>query len=170
MFLCRFVEILVRAVPVPQFQDFLIRRHVHGCPRCSVRLITQKQARNFLNVESDFASNPEFNTAIKEKIKQAKREKELGKPLHRPFGRWEITAAGLIVAIGVILWFSRDRGGDRIHPEAGPPEKFRINHLVVDGVETNPMIIQPQESDMVIIWIERNIISPNRNGELGGLR
>ena len=168
MLFCRLVEILVIAVPWRGFQDILVRRHVLKCPRCEGRLISRDVALQFLSGERDVEEDPVFVRTVKKRVSEGASLEEPRRPRVRSFGRWAASVAGLMLILVSLFWFSRSRGDDPGRLETDRGEKFRINYLNADGAPADALVIQPRDSDMVIIWVDRNIGSPDRNGEPGG--
>ena len=168
MFFCGLVEFLVSALPVRGLQDFLVRRHVQKCPRCAGRLISREEARLCLEGERDVPEDPIFVRKVAGRAAQEMTRKGPWRSRKKPFARWAYAAAGLLFFVGVLLWFSRGGGRNSGRLAVDTREKFRINYLKVDGAPADALIIQPRDSDMVIIWVDRNFGSPNRDGNPGG--
>jgi hypothetical protein len=168
MILCRLVDLLLGVLPLSRFQDILLRSHVRNCPRCKSRLVSRKEAGFYLSSETDFGSDPGFNKTIREKAALRPAFERPRQSRSRSTVRWAAAAAGLMLISTAVLWFSGNMREKRIEYEDQPPEKFRINRLIVEGTPADALVIHPRESDMVIIWIERHFGSPDRNGEQGG--
>jgi hypothetical protein len=168
MFLCKFVDILSRALPLRRLQDLLLRHHVRGYPRCESHLVSREEAGFYLSSETDFPEDPGFTRAVMQKAALRPAVERPKQSERRLIARWAVTAAGLLLIALALLWFSGNRSEILVEHMAQPPERFRINRLIVEGVPADPLIVHPRGSDMVIIWIERHFGSPDRNGEQGG--
>jgi hypothetical protein len=170
MAFCRLVEFLVNVVPLRSLQDCLVRRHVQKCPCCAERLVSREEARLSLSGERDVAEDPDFVRKVVARAARSEPSADIAGFGARRFVRWAAAAAGLVLVVGATLWFVLGRGGGpgQTGPGPGEGDTFRINFLNVDGAPAETMLIQPRDSDMVIIWVDRNLGSPDRNGEPGG--
>jgi len=168
MFFCKLVEFLINILPSRGFQDFLVRRHVITCSRCKGRLISREVALQLLSGEKDVEEDPLFVRAVKKRASEGALLEEPRRPRVRLFAQWAASVAGLMFVVASLLWLSRSRGDNHSRLETDEGEKFRINYLNVDGAPAEALVIQPRDSDMVIIWVDRSFGSPDRNGEPGG--
>lgn len=161
---CKIVEFLIQAMPGRIFQDALIRLHVHKCPRCEARLASRETARRCLNHETDIEEDPAFARKVLAKAAPGTSPGEARRTRTGTFPRWAYAAAALVIGLGAVLWFFEGRKDDP-GQTTGTTEKFRINYLNVDGAPAGALVIQPEESDLIIIWADREA----RGGEPGGL-
>jgi hypothetical protein len=168
MIYCRLAEFVINAIPIRGLQDFLIRRHVQKCPRCEARLISREAARSFLNADMNIAEDPGFVRTVMARAARRNSPEVAGPTGAHGFARWAAAAAGLALVVGVTLWLVLDERGASGRKETEGGETFRINYLNVDGAPVNPLVIQPRDSDMVIIWADRDLGSPDRIGKPGG--
>ena len=164
---CRLVEFVINTIPVRKFQDFLIRRHVQRCPRCQTRLVSREAVRLGMTNEEDIGANESFFRAVAARVARGRTTRALGRVSPLPFGRWAV-ATGLLLTAGAVLWLVLAQGDGPVRVISDESEKFRINYFNVDGAAANPLVIQPRDSDLVIIWADRDLGSLDRKGEPGG--
>lgn len=164
MVFCRLVEFLIDTIPVRAFQDSLVRHHVQRCRRCEDRLVDRVSARLCLAGEDRIADDPAFVRKVRARAAQKIVSEAPGRPPAYSPLRWAAAVAGLVLVVGLGLWLVLDRASDRGRAGAENAEIFRINYLNVDGAPADTLVIQPRESNLVIIWVDREF----RDGEPGG--
>ena len=155
MMSCRLANRLASVLPSRMLRDNLLLRHMEKCPRCGARLVSKQEARSWLIGAGDVEDDPAFWPAVKGKV----RGRASGKPFE-PQPRYlivrrraAITALFLLVAVGIL--FIPKPVPETASPEIDrPPVRFRLNSIMIDGRPINPVVIQPRESDLVIIWAD----------------
>jgi hypothetical protein len=154
------VESLYALVPLKLWRGFLIRRHMEKCPACLASLASREEAGELLVGEAGAAAGPGFWTKV-EAVIAGDSGPEKSKALlietrpSPPRWGWAVATAGLgVLLIG--LFFLGDFRAARV-PANALQARFELDYVRVGGEPANAVIYQPQGSDMIIIWAEKNL-------------
>lgn len=132
----------------------MIRLHIQKCPLCQKKIASLEEAKLFLTQESDIGEMEGLWPAVKKRL-GAEEKKE--RHLFWPRWRWTAGAAAVIVAVVVGFWFYSAFLRDKTVTEENMVEKFQINYIRIEKKPAQTYIYWPQESDMVLVWAEKNI-------------
>ena len=155
MWRCRMVEGLFRFLPFSAWQDWLIRRHVLGCPQCSAKLAALDEVRALLVQEQELGVGADLWPVEKSRLRtglQPKTAASTGGVFHS-IGRWAAIAVGLTVAAATSLWLYR---GNRGVETTDRSEKMRIDYIRIEDRPARAYVYQPQDMDMTLVWVEKN--------------
>ena len=154
MGLCRICESLYEKAPFGFIRGLLIRGHMENCPVCRACLASPDEARSVLAQARDFAGRAGIRVAIQSRLKTEIKLSPDVAGFH--FLRW-VSAVGMIVAIlAGAFWLFRKSPVDNPRMETPSPEVFRLDNLLVGGEPARVIIYQPRNSDMVVVWAEKN--------------
>lgn len=155
MFSCRLAELLVKVLPIRRARDMVLRRHMESCPRCAERLLSRAEARAWLISDGEVEDDPRFWPAVRERIRRE--EAALGTRLAviRPVWQRAAAVAGFLLLAGAGFWLYRELGRGIASPEREAQIRFRVNSLTVGGEPAGALVIQPPDTDLVIIWVDR---------------
>jgi hypothetical protein len=157
MRLCRICEYLYEKSPFGFVRGLLIRGHMENCPVCRAGLASPEEVRSILAQARDFAGRAGIWAAIQSRLKTEKPEAGLAPAAAGSrLLRWA-SAVGMIVAISAgAFWLFRNSPVDNPRRESPSPEVFRLDDLRVGGEPARAIIYQPRNSDMVVVWAEKN--------------
>jgi anti-sigma factor RsiW len=155
----KLIDFLFFILPLKAWKDSLLRRHVEGCPACSRRLASQEEARRVLIRSDKIRGLDSFWPEVEKKLASAPVKTAPFKPSLALQWRWAIASAGVILAALAVFWLGR---GFKIQPPvpASPrvaEERFAIRYLKIEDKPARAYIFQPQGSEMIFIWAEKNI-------------
>jgi len=154
MFKCKIIDFFFFIFPLKRWRDFLIRHHVQQCSVCQEKLAGVEDVKSFLFQESDVGDMVEIWPVVKEEPGEGKsREQRAG----RSRLRWAVGLASLfaaaVVVVGLYLAFSPKKG-----PSMGDlQERFQINYIEIENKPAKTYIYHPCDSNMIIVWAEKNI-------------
>ncbi|MBC8359272.1 MAG: hypothetical protein H8E54_10075 [Candidatus Aminicenantes bacterium] len=154
MFKCRIIDFFFFIFPLKRWRDFLIRHHVQKCSVCQEKLAGVEDVKSFLFQESDVGDMVEIWPVVKEELEEEKsREQRAVKPRLR----WAVGLASLFVAavvvVGLYFTLSSKKG-----PSMGDlQERFQINYISIENKPAKTYIYRPGDSNMIIVWAEKNI-------------
>lgn len=154
MGLCRICEGIYEKAPFGFIRGLLIRGHMGNCPVCRAGLASPEEALSVLAQARDFEERAGIWTAVRSRLK---RETNLA-PDHAgfPLLRW-ISAAGMVVAISAgAFWLYMNSSADAPLGSSASSGLFRLDDLKVGGKPARAVIYQPRDSDMVVVWAEKN--------------
>lgn len=153
---CRTVELVYDAVPLPALRAWLIRAHLEKCPRCQARLASRDEARGLL-VAPDRLGDAE--SLWRRIALDAGRLPGRASPAPAVAGlkaRWAAAAALAVLVAATGFWLLRETGGPGRAPGAGgPPDRFDIAYVNVDGAPAQTFVYRPQGSDTVFVWAQK---------------
>ncbi|MDH4196870.1 MAG: hypothetical protein OEW05_05635 [Candidatus Aminicenantes bacterium] len=155
MFRCRFAELLVKALPLRWARDLVLRRHMERCPHCAERLLSRAEARAWLVSDDEVEDDPSFWPALRDKIRRDEAAIGSCPAVIRPVWRWTAAVAGFLLLSGAGFWLYRELGQGTVSIMADAQLRFRVNSLTVGGEPAGAMVIQPPDTDLVIIWVDR---------------
>ena len=157
---CKTVEFLYAIVPLKLWRGFLIRRHIEKCPGCLASWASREEAgkllvRGVVGVAVGRSLWAGVEAAIAE---DPGREKSKAGILQRPpVRRWGWAVATAFLGVLLISFvFLKDFRPGRVSAEA-VQARFELDSVRVGGQPANAVIYQPQGSDMIIIWAEKNL-------------
>lgn len=154
MFRCRVISIFFSFFPFKRWQDFLIRHHIQECPACRNKLASAEEVRVLLIQEGEAENFADLWSGIRTKLTD-KEQKERDSFWFR--WRWAFRAAGLfaVIAAGILIYtLSIREMGTSIENMA---ERFQINYIKVENKPARAFLFQPQGSEMIIVWAEKNM-------------
>jgi hypothetical protein len=145
---------LAAIIPSGRLQDILLSQHAESCPRCGEHLLSKDEAQVWLFDKEDIEADPGFWPAVKDRIGSEKSKKTARPAVSIPRSvRWASVAA-LIISIVAGIWLFRKPGPEGSSPATDQPIRFRLDYLKVDSKQVNPVVIQPADSGLVIIWVD----------------
>ncbi len=156
---CKTVSFFYALIPLSQWRDFLIRRHIEGCAHCQARLASRPESRALFVQEGTMSVGRSLWKAVESQLADEahKPTKVLGR--RAPAGwrprNWAVAAALLLVLV-TGYWILKDLQPEAVTAGAAAPAHFELAYARVDGQPANVVIYQPQGSDMIIVWAERN--------------
>ncbi len=140
--------------PLNEWRDLLIRIHIQKCPPCQKRIASLEEAKHILIQEGEVGDMDGLWLTVKPRLSAPERKE---RHLFWPRWRWAAGAAAVVVAIVVGFWFYSATLHDRGAAEENMIEKFQINYIKIDQKPARAYVFWPQESDMILIWAEKNI-------------
>jgi hypothetical protein len=141
-------------IPSRRLRDIFLSHHAERCPRCGANLLSKNEARPWFFDKRDIHDDPSFWPAVRDKIGSEKSKKTSRPMVSFPKSlRWASIAA-LFISIVAGIWLVRKAGPEGNSPSTDQPVRFRLDYLRVDGRQVDPVVIQPADSDLVIIWVE----------------
>jgi hypothetical protein len=115
-------------------------------------MLSKVEARRWLVEGKDVEDDPGFWPAVRDKVRQRRSGDDLHpSPRYLVTRRWAAIAA-LMLLIVAGIWFMEKSGPGVISPATDYPIRFRLNYIRIDGAPAEPVIIQPQDTDLVIVW------------------
>ena len=121
---CKLVEFLFAVLPLKQWQDFLIRRHMQDCPSCQEKLASRSDVLELMVREEKIAEDGALWDGFKSKFRDVDRdEKSIGSPQWK--WAYGVVAAFVIVA-GIFVVSNISRWGD------GLGEDISGDHFQID--------------------------------------
>jgi hypothetical protein len=160
---CKTANALYRLVPVGIIRRVLIHAHMEHCPHCQARLISRSEAAGLFVRPENAGGTDELWRRL---AARSEVESPGGlRPLQsRP--RWAVFAAAsvLLVFAAASFWLMRGvRTAETRAALAPPTATFEIDYVRVGGAPAQAYVYQPRESDMIIVWVEKN---PKIKGEV----
>ena len=159
--MCKLIRFLYISIPILDFRDFLIQKHLGDCPHCQREWEIDRKTEESLWMPGWIKKESSLFPRIQEKIKRARVEQEEApstKIMTTFFPRWQWTLAGLvlIILVGMILVV------DKILIQPSPETEFslalknpqvKIIHAEISGKKAKPFIYQTQEN--LYIWFDK---------------
>jgi hypothetical protein len=155
---CKMVEFLYEAVPIGAWRAFLVRRHMDVCPACLKKLLSLDEARSLLVSPM----KPEECLGLRRRLlgvreKSAPDPRAAGRMGPGWFWKWASGAAMLFALAAAGFWLLRDSGREiPVADKIGPPERFELDYIRVGGQPASAYVYQPQGTEMIIVWAEKN--------------
>ena len=156
MFLCRMVDLLYEGIPLGFWRTFLIRRHMEACPVCRAKLASREEAWSVLVQAKDVAEKARIWAGIRGRLQNETEEAAIPGGAHSLLWRWASGAAMLIAVAAAGFWLFRSGRSVDSRLERPAIESLLINDLRVGGEPARAIIYQPRDSDMVVVWAEKN--------------
>lgn len=154
MFLCQIIKFFFNIFPLKTWQAYLIRSHIEKCTKCQSELANAEEVKPLLFRGSEVGEETGLWTTVKAQLREEKRKERL---FLRPRWQWGFATAVLFAVIMVSVWLN-------VIPmlSIGPSEElgsgsFQIHYLRVDGEPAQAFLYQPQGSDMIFVWAEKNL-------------
>jgi hypothetical protein len=151
---CRLVDVLASLLPLRIIRDSVRLRHEEKCPKCQEKLLSKWEARPWIFEARDMEDDPNFWPAVKSRIQRLAAAKSLRPLLLLPGVQKWAAIAGLALLMAAGFLIVRTSGPRTMSPDAGGPTRFRLDYLKSDGAPVEPVIIQPRDTDLVIIWVD----------------
>ncbi|TET74005.1 MAG: hypothetical protein E3J56_03235 [Candidatus Aminicenantes bacterium] len=154
MFRCKIINIFFSFFPFKRWQDFLIRHHIQECPACRNKLASAKKVRVLLIQEGEAENFADLWPGVRKKLTE-KEQEERDSFWFR--WRWAFRSAGLfaVIAAGILIYtLSIREMGTSMENMA---ERFQINYIKVENKPARAFLFQPQGSEMIIVWAEKNM-------------
>ncbi len=149
---CRIVDTLTSCLPWRFARDAIRLRHGEACPLCGKRLASKAEAGSLIRTGEGVGDGKEFWSGVKRRIEHSGGARPAPlRPRLSPASNWAALAgAAALVAAGFLII----RGGAprTALSRTGEPVRFEIGSLKVDGKSVTPVVIQPEGSDLVIVW------------------
>ena len=153
---CRMVDVLYRWLPLRSVRGLLIRTHMEKCEHCQSRLVSRSEAEALLVKPGGAKADERLWRAVEARAGQSVRIPE--KKRAWLGWEWAAGAASLLAVTAASFWLLRgvESGGVRADL-VRPPERFEIEYINVGGEPAQAFVYQPQASDIVFVWVSRNL-------------
>ena len=156
---CKTVEFFYALIPLKPWRGFLIRRHIEKCPGCLAGLASREEAGSLLVREAGADIGPSLWAEIEAAIAKDSHEEKAGDRIIQPSPgrRWGWAAA--TACLGVLLisfFFLKDFRPESTSADA-VQARFDLEYVRVGGQPANAVIYEPQGSDMIIVWVGKNL-------------
>jgi hypothetical protein len=157
MAFCKIVDVLYAVVPLRPFRDYLIRRHMEGCPRCQARLLSRAEAKGLFVAPEAVGDTKRLWQRISSRVGPALETQGRQPAPARAGWRWA-TAAALTAVVAVTgFWLLREVGKPGFDAgSVGPADRFQIDYVNVGGAPAQTFVYQPQGTDTVFVWAGKN--------------
>lgn len=153
MIRCRVLNVLLAVIPINGIKDRLIQRHINKCPGCRESLASREEIQRVLIREADIGSLDGFWPGIRKKLeKPGLTLKGSGRGHRLNLG---FSAAGALVGFLAVA-FSLNTFLTRFSPSNTLGGAFEIHHIRVDNQPARTFIVQPRETDMILVWAEKS--------------
>lgn len=149
---CRIVDALTAVIPWRFARDSIRLHHAERCAVYRRRLLSRDEAGSLIGDEKEAGDGKGFWSGVRTRIRDyEKAGPTLAPPRLSRASKWAALtgAAALAAAAFLIIW-----GGAPQTPlsGAGEPMRFELGSLKVNGESVTPVVIQPEGSDVVIVW------------------
>jgi hypothetical protein len=147
------VNFLFSIFPFKIWQDFLLQKHIQNCPACQENLASLEEAKSLIIQEGEVEGLEGLWPKVKVQLTKDKRKERL---FRLPSWGWNIGAACLLIVVLLSIWFYQ------LAPPGKAPEKditspFQIKYIRIYGQPARTYLFQPQDSNMIIVWAEKDI-------------
>lgn len=150
--MCRLFRWLFAVLPLPALRARLIARHLESCPACASRLAEDEALRRLLPPPAWLAEAPDLWPGIAAGIRRL----EAGSP-RRPAAfprlRWAVVGTLAAMLLLPLLYMLRRPAPRVVHTR---PASFALLSATIDGQPATPYVFQAPDSDLVIVWLEKN--------------
>ncbi len=153
MFRCRMVNFLFSIFPFKIWQNFLLQKHIQNCPACQENLASLEETKSLLIQEEEVGGLERLWPKVKLQLTKEKRKERL---FRLPRWGWAVGAAFLLIAIVLGIWFYQLAPPGKT-PEEDITSPFQIKYIRIYDKPARTYLFQPQDSNMIIIWAEKNI-------------
>jgi len=153
MFRCKIVDFFFFVLPLKIWRDFLIRHHIQKCPVCQSKMASPEDVKSLLIQGSVGGNLDGLWPAVKAKL-SGERKKE--KRFSWPRLRWIAGAACLLAAVIAGIWLYSLFIHEKSPSKEDLVERFQINYIRIENKPARAFLFQPHDSNMIIIWAERN--------------
>ena len=153
MIRCKVFYLWMDILPFNSLRDRMISRHMGRCRSCRENLASREEIRRILVQEGDIRGLDGLWPGIQGKLNKAiKRDP---RPARRKGLVLGFTAAGalagLITGMLILNIFLT-----RFSPSYRSGGSFEIHHIRVDNQPARTFVVQPPETDMILIWAEKS--------------
>ena len=149
MIRCKCINFLFRLFPVRAFQGFLIKNHFEKCEECRNLLAKREDAHLFFVKDEKILEMVNLWPGIREKLSEDSGQKN--RTSFFPKWRWALSAASLTVFIFAgFLYLNRNNSIKM----ALQQEQFEINYIKVEEKPAGTYVIEPPDSEVIIVWAE----------------
>lgn len=153
MFRCRMVNFLFSIFPLKIWQDFLLQKHIQDCPACQENLASLEETKSLLVQEGEAEGRESIWPKVKVQLTKEKRKEKL---FRLPRWGWAVGAACLLIAIFLGVWFYQLAPPGKT-PEEGITSPLQIKYIRIYDQPARTFFFQPQDSNMIIVWAEKDI-------------
>lgn len=155
---CKTVEFFYAIIPLKPWRGLLIRRHIERCPRCLAGLASRDAVGSLLvqEIKENICRPlwPGVEAALAEEPSGASgKERTLRYSVMRRWG-WAVATAFLCVVL-ISFLLLKDFLPERVSADV-VAARFELEYVRVGGQPANAVVYQPQGSDMIIVWAEKN--------------
>ncbi len=152
MIACRIVDFLTALLPWRLAADTLRLRHAERCPACGERLLSKGEAGSLICKEQDVGSTPEFWPAVMRRIgRRGEAASSLASARLAAAPKWAALAGTATLAAAAFLIIRGTAPRTASTAPEGPP-RFELGVLKFEGKSVTPVVIQPEGSDLIIVW------------------
>ena len=149
---CRMINFLFSIFPLKTWQDFLLRKHIQNCPACQENLASLEETKSLLIQECEAEGLEALWPKVKVQLTKEKGKERLSR---LPRWGWAVGAACLLVAIFLSIWFYQLVPSGKA-PEQDITSPLQIKYIRIYDQPARTYLFQPQDSNMIIIWAEKN--------------
>ncbi len=154
MLRCKVVHLLLSIFPFHSWQDLLIRSHIQKCDVCMSRVASRDEAKALVFSEDDVQEFQDLWPSVKTGIVTKDPEKKTRFSINR---KWAFASAGIVIVFLAGFLFYNLLFQEGILSGQGGETRFRINSIRVGDEPATPFVYQPKDSDVVLIWAEKNM-------------
>jgi predicted anti-sigma-YlaC factor YlaD len=154
MFWCKVSHFLISIFPFKFLQSFLIRSHIQKCERCRSHMASREEVKDLIILESDVEEYRDLWPAIKAGIAEKIPKKKVIFSINRRWGFAAASVAAVFLA-GFLLFLILSQNGALLDQEG--EARFQINSIRVGDEPATPFVYQPNDSDMILVWAEKNM-------------
>ncbi len=151
---CKILSYAFAMIPLKKWQDFLIRHHMERCPECQNGLATVEDVRGIIIPESQCQEIATSWDGFQAKLKKGEREEP---HLYSSRWRWAYAMAGLVVLAAAAILVIKTPPFHKAQLEERLIGHFRINYIRIENKPAQAYVYQPQDSNMIIVWAQKNI-------------
>jgi len=147
------VNFLSAIFPFKIWQDFLLQKHIQNCPVCQENLASLEEIKSLLIQEKEVGDLKDLWPKVNAQLTKQKRKERF---FHVPRLAWAVGASCLLIAIVLGLWFYQLAPPGKT-PEEDITSPFQIKYIRIYDKPARTYLFLPQDSNMIIIWAEKNI-------------
>ncbi len=152
MFRCRMISFFFSIFPFKIWQDFLLQEHIQNCSACQRNLVSLEETKSLLIQEGEVGRLEDLWPKVKLQITKEIRKERL---FRAPRWAWAVGATFLLIAIVLGIWFYQLAPPGKT-PEADIISPFQIKYIRIYDKPARTYLFQPKDSNMIIIWAEKN--------------
>ncbi len=153
MWRCQIVNFLFTIFPFKIWQDVLLKKHIQNCPACQENLASPEEIKSLLIQGEDVGGLEGLWPKVNMQLTKEKKKEKL---FRLPRWAWAVGAAFLLLAIVLGIWFYQLTPSGKT-PEEDITSPFKIKYIRIYDQPARTYLFQPHDSNMIIIWAEKNI-------------
>jgi hypothetical protein len=153
MIRCKIFKLVAALLPFDSLKDRLIRGHLDRCRSCRDGLASAEEVRSILVQEEDICGLDGLWPTLERKLGGPER-KDIPSRRRRGLILGFSAAGALAVMLAALLLFNIFP--TRFSPSHRMGGSFEIHHIRVDNRPARTFIVQPLETDMILVWAEKS--------------